>query len=65
MTTHQNILTQMKFSSIQSIGKSSTLSEKEAKLQEFSRATSVYSPNHHHTNSPFPSISKHAGKAKN
>ncbi|WP_330168808.1 peptidoglycan-binding domain-containing protein [Bartonella grahamii] len=54
MTTHQNILTQMKFSSIQSIGKSSTLSEKEAKLQEFSRATSVYSPNHHHTNSPFP-----------
>ncbi len=54
MTTHQNILTQMKFSSVQSIGKSSTLSEKEAKSQELSRVTSVHSPSHHHTNSPLP-----------
>ncbi|WP_375619770.1 MULTISPECIES: peptidoglycan-binding domain-containing protein [unclassified Bartonella] len=54
MTTHQNILTQMKFSSIQSIGKSSTLLEKEAKSQELSRVTSLHSPSHHHTNSPLP-----------
>ncbi|WP_375631393.1 MULTISPECIES: peptidoglycan-binding domain-containing protein [unclassified Bartonella] len=50
MTTHQNILTQMKFSSVQSIGKSSTLSEKEEKSQELSRVTSVHSQNHNHTN---------------
>ncbi|WP_273717662.1 MULTISPECIES: peptidoglycan-binding domain-containing protein [Bartonella] len=54
MTTHQNILTQMTFSSAQSIGKNSNLSEKEAKSPEFSRVTSLHSPNHHHTNSPFP-----------
>ncbi len=54
MTTHQNILTQMKFSSVQSIGKSSTLLEKEAKSQELSRVTSLHSPSHHHTNSPLP-----------
>ncbi|WP_375622807.1 MULTISPECIES: peptidoglycan-binding domain-containing protein [unclassified Bartonella] len=54
MTPHQHILTQMKSSSVQSIGKSSTLSEKEAKSQEISRVTSVYSPSHHHTNSPLP-----------
>ncbi|WP_273787927.1 peptidoglycan-binding domain-containing protein [Bartonella grahamii] len=54
MTTHQNILTQMKFSSVQSIGTSSTLLEKEAKSQELSRVTSLHSPSHHHTNSPLP-----------
>ncbi|WP_026500272.1 peptidoglycan-binding domain-containing protein [Bartonella grahamii] len=54
MTTHQNILTQMKFSSVQSIGKSSALLEKEAKSQELSRVTSLHSPSHHHTNSPLP-----------
>ncbi|WP_375678978.1 MULTISPECIES: peptidoglycan-binding domain-containing protein [unclassified Bartonella] len=57
MTTHQNILTQMKFSSVQSIGKSSTLSEKEEKSQELSRVTSVHSQSHKHTNSPLPSQS--------
>lgn len=51
--THQNILTQMKFSSTQSIGKSSNLSERETKSQELSRVTSLHSPSHHHTNSPF------------
>ncbi|PIT67990.1 peptidoglycan-binding domain-containing protein [Bartonella tribocorum] len=53
MTIHQNILTQMNFSSVQNIGKNSNLSEKEAKSQEFSRVTSLHSPSHHHTNSPF------------
>ncbi|WP_375643145.1 MULTISPECIES: peptidoglycan-binding domain-containing protein [unclassified Bartonella] len=57
MTTHQNILTQMKFSSVQSIGKSSTLSEKEEKSQELSRVTSVHSQNHNHTNSSLSSQS--------
>ncbi|WP_375640634.1 MULTISPECIES: peptidoglycan-binding domain-containing protein [unclassified Bartonella] len=57
MTTHQNILTQMKFSSVQSIGKSSTLSEKEEKSQELSRVASVHSQSHNHTNSPLPSQS--------
>ncbi|WP_246257580.1 peptidoglycan-binding domain-containing protein [Bartonella gabonensis] len=50
---HQNILTQMNFSSTQNIGKSSDLSEKEAKLQDPSRATLLHSPNHPQTNSPF------------
>ncbi|MBB4076706.1 hypothetical protein GGR08_001012 [Bartonella fuyuanensis] len=54
MTIHQNIPTQMKFSSTQSIRESSTLSEKKAKSQELSRVTSVHSQSHHHTNSPFP-----------
>ncbi|WP_273724546.1 peptidoglycan-binding domain-containing protein [Bartonella sp. AU18XJBT] len=54
MTTHQNILTQMKFSSVQSIGKSSTLSEKEEKSQELTRVISVHSQSHNHTNSPLP-----------
>lgn len=57
ITTHQNILTQMNFSSAQSIGKSSNLSEKEAKSQELSRITSLHSPSHHHINSSFPSQS--------
>ncbi|WP_273791565.1 peptidoglycan-binding domain-containing protein [Bartonella sp. CM31XJBT] len=57
MTTHQNILTQMKFSSVQSIGKSFTLSEKEEKSQELSRVTSVHSQNHNHTNSSLSSQS--------
>ncbi|WP_375692739.1 peptidoglycan-binding protein [Bartonella sp. AP213QHHD] len=57
MTTHQNILTQMKFSSVQSIGKSSNLSEKEEKSQELSRVASVHSQSHNHTNSPLPSQS--------
>ncbi|WP_375606388.1 MULTISPECIES: peptidoglycan-binding domain-containing protein [unclassified Bartonella] len=57
MTTHQNILTQMKFSSVQSIGKSSILSEKEEKSQELSRVTSVHSQSQNHTNSPLPSQS--------
>ncbi|WP_375641970.1 MULTISPECIES: peptidoglycan-binding domain-containing protein [unclassified Bartonella] len=54
MTTHQNILTQMKFSSVQSIGKGSTLSEKEEKSLELSGVTSVHSQSHNHTNSPLP-----------
>ncbi|WP_139412936.1 peptidoglycan-binding domain-containing protein [Bartonella mastomydis] len=54
MTTHQNIFTQIKFSSAQNIGKSSLLSEKEAKSQEPSRVTSGHSLSHSQTNSPFP-----------
>lgn len=54
MTVHQNILTQMTFFSAQSIGKNSNLSEKEAKSQELSRVTSLHSPSHHRTDSPFP-----------
>ncbi len=57
MTTHQGIFTQMKFSSAQSIGKSSTLSKKEARSQELSRVTSVHSQSHNHTNSPLSSQS--------
>ncbi|WP_375607794.1 MULTISPECIES: peptidoglycan-binding domain-containing protein [unclassified Bartonella] len=53
MTTHQDILTQMKFSSAQSIGKSTTLSEKEVRSQELSRVTSLHSQSHHYTNLPF------------
>ncbi|WP_375618392.1 MULTISPECIES: peptidoglycan-binding domain-containing protein [unclassified Bartonella] len=56
MTTHQNILTQMKFSSVQSIGKSSTLSEKEEKSQELSCVASVHSQSHNHTTSQSPSM---------
>ncbi|PIT68433.1 peptidoglycan-binding domain-containing protein [Bartonella tribocorum] len=57
MTTHQNILTQMKFSFAQSIGKSSNLSEKEEKSQKLPRVTSLHSPSHHPTNSSFLSQS--------
>ncbi|EJF86771.1 peptidoglycan-binding domain-containing protein [Bartonella rattimassiliensis] len=55
MTTHQDIFTQMEFSSAQNIEKSSALSEKEEKSQELSRATSRSSLNHHHKNLSFPS----------
>ncbi|WP_254492226.1 peptidoglycan-binding domain-containing protein [Bartonella sp. B1099] len=53
MTTHQNIFTQIKFSSAQNTGKNSNLSEKETKSQEPSRVASVHSPSHPQTNSPF------------
>ncbi|EJF84075.1 hypothetical protein MCU_00743 [Bartonella elizabethae Re6043vi] len=54
MTIHQNIFSQMKFSSSQNIGKSSNLSKKEAKSQEPSRVASGHSSSHPQTNSPFP-----------
>ncbi|WP_142415745.1 peptidoglycan-binding domain-containing protein [Bartonella massiliensis] len=57
MTTHQNILTQMKFSSAQNIGQTPHLSEKTVKSQKLSRVDSVNFPNHPHTNSSFPSQS--------
>ncbi|WP_375703386.1 peptidoglycan-binding domain-containing protein [Bartonella sp. AD13SXNS] len=54
MTMHQDIFTRMKFSSAQSIGKSSILSEKEARSQELSRMTSLHSQSHNHKDSPLP-----------